>query len=69
MLLMYEDGSYKEVSVTVMKWAPYLISYFRLVEVATATPVSDGYKINGTVALRRLDKSRKLTVRGGADIQ
>ena len=66
------DGSYKKRSVTVMRWAPYLISDFRLVEVATATPISDGYKTNGTVALRRFDKSLKLTVGddyGGADIQ
>ena len=62
----------RSISVTVMRWASYLISDFRLVEVTAATPISDGYKTNRTVALRRFDKSLKLTVGddyGGADIQ
>ena len=42
---------------------PNLVGHNRLIVVATATPITDGYKANGTVALRRLNESLKLTVR------
>lgn len=42
---------------------PNLVGHNRLIVVATATPITDGYEANGTVALRRLNKSLKLTVR------
>ena len=42
---------------------PNLVGHNRLIVVATATPITDGYEANGTVDLRRLNKSLKLTVR------